>query len=72
MLDQMFFTNKRTLENIKNAFISAGQPDIVTYLAGLENAGAKKDIQRSWISISDEEPIKEIIKDLKVCCLDFD
>jgi hypothetical protein len=52
---------------MKNAFISAGQPDIVTYLAGLENAGAKKDIQRSLrISISDEEPIKEIIRDLKV------
>ena len=72
MLDQLFPTNKRTLENMKNAFISAGQPDIVTYLAGLENAVAKKDIQRSWISISDEEPIKEIINDLKVCCLDFD
>jgi hypothetical protein len=50
---------------MKNAFITAGQPDIVTYLAGLENAGAKKDIQRSLrISISDEEPIKDIIRDL--------
>merc|ERR1711874_799956 len=44
MLDQLFPANKRTPENIKNSFISAGQPDIVTYLAGLENAGAKKDI----------------------------
>ena len=55
MLDQLFPTNKRTTEHMKNSFISAGQPDIVTYLAGLENAGAKKDIQRSLrISISDE------------------
>ena len=67
MLDQLFPANKRTPENIKNSFISAGQPDIVTYLAGLENAGAKKDIQRSLrISISDEKPTKEIIMDLKV------
>jgi len=66
MLDQLFPANKRTPENIKNSFISAGQPDIVTYLAGLENAGAKKDIQRSLrISISDEKPTKEIIMDLK-------
>ena len=47
MLDLLLPTNKRTPENMKNAFISTGQPDIVTYLAGLENAGAKKDIQRS-------------------------
>ena len=39
MLDQLFPTNKMTPENMK--------PDIVTYLAGLENGGAKKHIQRS-------------------------
>ena len=67
MLDQLFPTNKRTPENIKNSFISAGQPDIVTYLAGMENAGAKKDIQRGLrVSINDEKPTKEIIMDLKV------
>jgi len=66
MLDQLFPTNKRTPENIKNSFISAGQPDIVTYLAGMENAGAKKDIQRGLrVSINDEKPTKEIIMDLK-------
>jgi len=31
MLDQLFPTNKRTTEHMKNSFISAGQPDIVTY-----------------------------------------
>merc|ERR1712142_61696 len=56
MLDQLFPTNKRTPENMKNVFITAEQPEIVTYLASLENAGAKKDIQRALrSSISDEE-----------------
>merc|ERR1712165_138223 len=42
------------------------QQEIVTYLAGMENAGAKKDVQRSLkSSISDEKPIKEIILELK-------
>jgi len=66
MLDQLFPPNKRTAENMKNVFISADQPEIVTYLLGLENAGAKKDIQRSLrISISDEKPTKEIVMELK-------
>jgi len=66
MLDQLFPTNKRTPENMKNIFISADQQEIVTYLAGMENAGAKKDVQRSLkSSISDEKPIKEIISELK-------
>jgi len=65
-LDQLFPTNKRTAENIKNIFISADQQEIVTYLAGMENAGAKKDVQRSLkSSINDEKPIKEIVVDLK-------
>ena len=33
-LDQLFPTNKRTAENIKNVFISSDQQEIVTYLAG--------------------------------------
>ena len=37
-LDQLFPANKRTPENIKDTFLSAGQPDIVTYLTGLEEA----------------------------------
>merc|ERR1712024_260254 len=65
-LDQLFPTNKRTAENIKNIFISADQQEIVTYLAGMENAGAKKDFQRSLnSSINYEKPIKEIVADLK-------
>merc|ERR1712176_1000873 len=66
MLTELFPTNKRTAENMKNVFISADQPEIVTYLAGMENAGAKKDVQRALkSSINDEKPIKEIIMDLK-------
>merc|ERR1712223_1648935 len=66
MLDQLFPGNKRTPENMKNIFISADQQEIVTYLAGMENAGAKKDVQRSLkSSIRDEKPIKEIIMELK-------
>merc|ERR1711884_733722 len=65
-LDQLFPTNKRTAENMKNVFISADQQEVVTYLAGMENAGAKKDVQRALkSSINDEKPIKEIIVDLK-------
>jgi len=68
-LDQLFPSNKRTAENMKNIFISADQADqqeIVTYLAGMENAGAKKDVQRTLkSSINEEKPIKEIIMDLK-------
>merc|ERR1712061_452240 len=65
-LDQLFPTNKRTAENMKNVFISADQQEVVTYLAGMENAGAKKDVQRALkSSINDEKPIKEIIMDLK-------
>lgn len=65
-LDQLFPTNKRTAENIKNVFISSDQQEIVTYLAGMENAGAKKDVQRSLkSSINDEKPIREIVTDLK-------
>merc|ERR1712241_1500809 len=51
---------------MKNVFISADQQEVVTYLAGMENAGAKKDVQRALkSSINDEKPIKEIIMDLK-------
>merc|ERR1712014_67336 len=58
-LDQLFPTNKRTAENMKNVFISADQQEVVTYLAGMENAGAKKDVQRALkSSINDEKPIK--------------
>merc|ERR1719347_2367264 len=47
MLTELFPTNKRSAENMKNVFVSADQPEIVTYLASMENAGAKKDMQRS-------------------------
>jgi len=66
MLTELFPTNKRTAENMKNVFISADQPEIVTYLASIENAGAKKDMQRSLRAhISEERPTKEIVGDLK-------
>jgi len=66
MLTELFPTNKRTAENMKNVFISADQPEIVTYLASMENAGAKKDMQRSLRAhISEERPMKEIVGDLK-------
>ena len=65
-LDQLFPVNKRTPENMKNSFISADLQEIVTHLAGMENAGAKKDVQRTLkSSIIDEKPIKEIILELK-------
>merc|ERR1712045_449342 len=64
-LDQLFPTNKRTPENMKNTFISADQQEIVTYLAGMESVGAKKEMQRTLkTSINDEKPIKEIEMDL--------
>jgi len=65
-LDQLFPTNKRTEENIKNKFVSRDLNEIVTYRAGQVNAGAKKDVQRSIRdSINDERPIKEIISELR-------
>jgi len=64
-LDQLFPTNKRTPENIKNIFISADQQEIVTHLAGMESVGAKKEVSRTLkTSINDEKPIKEIEMDL--------
>ena len=65
-LDQLFPTNKRTPENIKNIFISADQQEIVTHLAGMESVGAKKEVARTLkSSINDEKPIKEIEIDLQ-------
>merc|ERR1712170_246987 len=64
-LDQLFPTNKRTPENIKNIFISADQQEIVTHLAGMESVGAEKEVSRTLkTSINDEKPIKEIEMDL--------
>ena len=42
MLTELFPTNKRSSDNMKNHFVSAGLPEIVTYLSSIENAGAKK------------------------------
>merc|ERR1711892_587507 len=42
MLDQLFPPNKRTAENMKNVFISADQPEIVTYLLVMELKEAVK------------------------------
>jgi len=66
MLTELFPTNKRSAENMKNCFISADQPEIVTYLASMENAGAKKDMQRTLrMHIREERPTKEIVMELK-------
>ncbi|XP_023349375.1 protein krasavietz isoform X2 [Eurytemora carolleeae] len=65
-LELLFPPNKRTPENIKNSFLSADLLDVVTYLANQENAGAKKDIQRSLrTSISEGKPVKEIIVEMR-------
>ena len=42
MLTELFPTNKRSSDNMKNHFVTAGLPEIVTYLSSIENAGAKK------------------------------
>jgi len=66
MLTELFPTNKRSAENMKNVFISADQPEIVTYLASMENAGAKKDMQRALrLFINEERPTKEIVLELR-------
>jgi len=66
MLTELFPTNKRTTENMKNHFISAGMPEIVTYLSSIENAGAKKELQRNLRSaISEGQSTREIVADLK-------
>jgi len=65
-MDQLFPTNKRTEENIKNSFIARDLNEIVAYRATQVNAGARKDVQRSIReAIEMERPIKEIISDLK-------
>merc|ERR1712200_124789 len=65
-MDQLFPANNRNFENVKNSLESAGLQEIVTYLMSQENAGAKKEIQKSLRrSISEEKPIKEIIGDLR-------
>jgi len=65
-LDQLFPANKRTPENIKNSLVSADLPDVVVYLTSQENAGAKKDIQRSLRqSIFEEKPVKDIIVEMR-------
>jgi len=65
-LDQLFPVNKRTSENIKNSLINAQLEDVVTFMASQENAGAKKDMQRTLRnSFSSERPIKEIIAELQ-------
>ncbi len=66
LLDQLFPSNKRTPENIKNSLINAQLNDIVTFLATQENAGAKKDMQRTLrSSINSEKPIKDIIMEMQ-------
>lgn len=66
MLTELFPTNKRGNEGMKGHFIQAGLPEIVTYLSSIENAGAKKELQRSLRNnIADGQSSKEIIPELR-------
>ena len=66
MLTELFPTNKRGNEGMKSHFIQAGLPEIVTYLSSIENAGAKKELQRSLRNnIADGQSSKEIIPELR-------
>lgn len=65
-LTELFPTNKRSNEGMKAHFIQAGLPEIVTYLSSIENAGAKKELQRSLRNnIADGQSSKEIIPELR-------
>jgi len=66
-LTELFPTNKRGNENMKNHFVSAGLPEIVSYLSSIENAGAKKELQRELRNSIAEGNLstKEIIAELK-------
>jgi len=65
-LEQLFPANKRNADNVKNSLINAQLEDVVSYLATQENAGARKDMQRTLrSSISAERPVKEIIEALQ-------
>jgi len=66
MLAELFPANKRTNEIMKNHFINAGLPEIVTYLSSIENVGAKKELQRNLRnSIVEGQSTKEIVSELK-------
>jgi len=66
MLSELFPTNKRSTENMKNHFINAGLPEIVAYLSSIENAGAKKEMQRNLRgNIAEGVSSKEILAELK-------
>jgi hypothetical protein len=65
-LTELFPTNKRGNENMKNHFVTAGLPEIVTYLSSIENAGAKKELQRSLRNqIAEGQSAKEVVAELK-------
>jgi hypothetical protein len=66
MLTELFPTNKRATEGMKKHFVAAGLPEIVTYLSSIENAGAKKELQRNLrVCIVDGTSTKEIIAELR-------
>merc|ERR1712129_655260 len=45
MLTELFPTNMRSSDGMKNHFVTAGLTEIVTYLSSIKNAGAKKELQ---------------------------
>ena len=67
MLTELFPTNKRSSDNMKNHFVTAGLPEIVTYLSSIENAGAKKVSQTklNQVTLIFTKQIQELQRNLK-------
>ena len=67
MLTELFPTNKRSSDNMKNHFVTAGLPEIVTYLSSIENAGAKKvgQIKPNQVTLIFTKQIQELQRNLK-------
>ena len=67
MLTELFPTNKRSSDNMKNHFVTAGLPEIVTYLSSIENAGAKKvsRLKPNQVTLIFTKQIQELQRNLK-------
>ena len=67
MLTELFPTNKRSSDNMKNHFVTAGLPEIVTYLSSIENAGAKKvsQFKPNQVTLIFTKQIQELQRNLK-------
>ena len=67
MLTELFPTNKRSSDNMKNHFVTAGLPEIVTYLSSIENAGAKKvsQFKPNLVTLIFTKQFQELQRNLK-------